>query len=149
MYLPNPSATNRIQCQFLNGVKLVWIQFSFSFTGCHTKVKDPSILYYLHIAEGRTWIRVFLKRIYEKVKIKWLRSRFELDSPSSFADTITVTPNASFLKKYPSLSVEFYYNFTVLKFCTISVCVCVCVCVCVNVSVLPFSFTLRPIEPKI
>ena len=29
------------------------IQFSFSQTGCHTKVKEPSLSVYLPIAEGR------------------------------------------------------------------------------------------------
>ena len=28
-------------------------EFSFSYTSCHTKVKEPSLLYYLLIAGGR------------------------------------------------------------------------------------------------
>ena len=28
-------------------------EFSFSWTGCHTKIKEPSLLYYLLIVEGR------------------------------------------------------------------------------------------------
>ena len=38
--------------QFLNGVKLVWIQFSFSLTGCLTKTIELSLPYYLDIAGG-------------------------------------------------------------------------------------------------
>ena len=39
--------------QFLSRVKLVWIQFSFSSTSCHTKVKEPSLPNYLPIAGRR------------------------------------------------------------------------------------------------
>ena len=31
-------------------VQMIWIQFSFSYTGSHTKVKKPHLPYYLFIA---------------------------------------------------------------------------------------------------
>ena len=41
------------QGQYLSGVKLVWIQSSFSLMSCHTKAKEHSLPYYLLIAGGR------------------------------------------------------------------------------------------------
>ena len=37
------------QGQFLNGIKLVWIQFSFLIASL-TKGKEPNLFYYLFIA---------------------------------------------------------------------------------------------------
>ena len=41
------------QSQFWRGVQLVWIQFSFSLTGYHTKVKEFSLPNYLPKAGGK------------------------------------------------------------------------------------------------
>ena len=38
---------------FISGVKQVLIQSSFSQTGCHTKIKEPSLPYHLPMAGGR------------------------------------------------------------------------------------------------
>ena len=52
------------QGQFLNREKLVWIQFSFSETGCRSKAKEPSVLYYLPVAGGKNrWI--------QRISLKW------------------------------------------------------------------------------
>ena len=40
------------QGQFLNGVKLICIQFSFSKIGCLTKAKEPRQPYYLPLVSG-------------------------------------------------------------------------------------------------
>ena len=40
------------QSQFLSGIVLVWIQFSFSKTGCFNKAKEPGQSYYLPVAVG-------------------------------------------------------------------------------------------------
>ena len=44
---------NVTQGQFLSGVKLIWIQFSFSLTVSLTKAKEPSLPFYLAIAGVR------------------------------------------------------------------------------------------------
>ena len=48
-----------IQDQFLGGVQLVSIQFSFSLTGCITKAKEPNLSYYIPIA-GREVMNLYL-----------------------------------------------------------------------------------------
>ena len=55
MYIANLSA--RAECDtrtiFKQSVTDLNSEFSVSYTGCHTKVKEPSVLYYLPIAGGR------------------------------------------------------------------------------------------------
>ena len=41
-----------MQDQFLRRVQLVWIQFSFSVIGYHTKAKEHSLAYNLPIAQS-------------------------------------------------------------------------------------------------
>ena len=55
VYLPSPFAwveweTKAICKQSLTGLNS---EFAFSLTGCQTKVKEPSLPYYLSIAGGR------------------------------------------------------------------------------------------------
>ena len=55
VYLPTPSHRQKVTSgQFLSGVFIgLNSEFSFSLTGCVTKVKEPSLPYYLPIDEGR------------------------------------------------------------------------------------------------
>ena len=48
-YEQNVTQGQFLKC-YLSGLSS---EFSFSQTSCHTKVKDFSLSYYLHIAEGR------------------------------------------------------------------------------------------------
>ena len=50
-----------------NRSTLVWILFSFSSTACHTKAKEPSLLYHLPIAEGITGKQLFTNITSSKV----------------------------------------------------------------------------------
>ena len=52
MNLPNPSAIST-RSIFKLGLTCLNSEFSFFYTGCHTKVEDPSWLFYLLIAGGR------------------------------------------------------------------------------------------------
>ena len=63
MYLPNPSArtgyeTMLILKRCLTGL---YSKFSFSWTGCLTKTKEPSPPYYLSISGENNWIHTFPK----------------------------------------------------------------------------------------
>ena len=55
MYLPTPIHKQDVtQVQsFQQNLAGLHLEFSFSKTGCHTKVKEPSLPYYLFIAERR------------------------------------------------------------------------------------------------
>ena len=68
-------------------------KFSFSLTGYHTKVKEPSLNNnFTLIWKAKNWIHFS-----PKVKFEQLRSGLELESPNSFPTTITVTARASLL----------------------------------------------------
>ena len=72
MYLSNPSPMSKMwhKVNFLSGKKLVWIQFSFSLSGCLTKAKEPTLHYYLPIAGKRTGsseMQTALSRIWTRV----------------------------------------------------------------------------------
>ena len=60
MYLPNPSAMNRMQHKVNSLSRGLNSEFSFSETSCRTKVKEPSLPNYLPIAGGRIiWCILF------------------------------------------------------------------------------------------
>ena len=69
MFLPNPYTTGRMWLKInLRGVKLVWIQFSFSYISRLTNAKEHSLPYYLPIAAGENrWVHAFPKDI----SLKW------------------------------------------------------------------------------
>ena len=71
------------------------VEFSFSQTGCHTKVKQPGLSNCLPIAGGNTWIHAFPKGICAEVKRKRPRPGFEFASLCPFPTTVTVRPRAS------------------------------------------------------
>ena len=52
IYLLNSSGMGRMchEGQFWSGVKLVWIQFSFSWVGCLNKTKELGLRCYLSVA---------------------------------------------------------------------------------------------------
>ena len=52
-YLTNPRGKDVTQGQFLSGIMLVWIWFSFSLTGCLIKPKEHSLANYLPITGCR------------------------------------------------------------------------------------------------
>ena len=55
------------QAQFLSGVHLIYIQFSFSYTECCATAKKYSLPYNLLIDEGKNrWIHGFHKGINAK-----------------------------------------------------------------------------------
>ena len=95
MYLPNPSSHSGCEAspifkQSLTGLNS---EISFTSTGCLIKAKEPSLLNYLHIAEGR--IIGFISRDYKcKVKSSQHRPGFELVSLCPVPTTITITPRA-------------------------------------------------------
>ena len=72
VFTNSPYEQDVIQCQFLRGV---WIQFSFSLTGCCTKVKEPSLPYYLPIARGRIVGFIFFIRLLLLYKVQSALSR--------------------------------------------------------------------------
>ena len=46
-----PLEQEKAQCQFLSEVQLGFnLEFSFSYTGCYTNIKEPSMPYYLLMA---------------------------------------------------------------------------------------------------
>ena len=74
------------QGKFSSRVQLVWIQFSFSKTDCYSRTKEPSLIYYLSIARGRSlYLRVLvcsemqtaLSRIWNWVELpnKWFENQ--------------------------------------------------------------------------
>ena len=70
------------QNHFLSGVYLIWIKI-FPFSCCLTKVKEPSLLYYLPIAKRRR--EEMDSCLYQsEVKRKQPRSEFKLRSLTSF-----------------------------------------------------------------
>ena len=108
------------QGQFLTGA-LTYLNFGFSFslTGCHTKVKEPSLTYYLTITAGRIIRFMPFVRVFGYVKCKQPRTGFELGSRCPFPSTITITSQAS------------------LSLCVYE-CVHVCLFVCLFLSVCSF-----------
>ena len=74
---------NMTQGQFLSRA-----EFSFSLTGCHIKVEEPSLLYYLPISKRENiWIQTYQCFVKCKQPHPW----FELGSPSPFLSTVTIT----------------------------------------------------------
>ena len=65
--------------------------FSFSKTGCHTKVKDLSLPCYLSIAGGIIVLCIPLPRVLSVCETQ-SRIRFELVSPSPFPSTVAIKP---------------------------------------------------------
>ena len=85
-----PKTLERAECkkgQFLNqSLTCLNSEFSFSYAGCHDKVKVSSLLNYL-LTEGGRIIGCW-------VKFKQLHLGFELGSPCPFPTTITITTQA-------------------------------------------------------
>ena len=77
--------------------------FSFSQTGCHTKIKVHGLPYNLHIARRSRWIRDFRKGISAKGKHKQLRPGVELSSLFLFPTTITLRRRDSIMKNFMQL----------------------------------------------
>ena len=76
MYLPNPSAgawcdPRLIFKRILTGLNS---EFSFSSTGCHTKAKEPSLLYYFPIAGGRIIGQIPFQRVLALCEMKTVLS---------------------------------------------------------------------------
>ena len=84
---------NETQGQFfkrsLTGLTL---ELYFSKTGCHTKVKESSLLYYLSIAGERIVGFMPFPRVLVQWEMQTHLSGFELGSLCPFPMTITITP---------------------------------------------------------
>ena len=92
-YLPNPFTTGRTQrkVNFYQLPDASNSEFFFFLTGCHTKVKEPSLSYFLPIAGGRI-VGSLLSQVYQRyVKCKQIHPVFELGSLGLFPTTITDT----------------------------------------------------------
>ena len=74
--------------------KLVWIEFSVSYTGCLTMAKEPNLPYNLPI-DGRGGMYSFLsQRHLHEMKRRPLCLEFEYRSPITFPSPIIVAPIA-------------------------------------------------------
>ena len=67
-------------------------EFSFSLSGCHTKVKEPSLSYYLPIAGGKIYGCIPFLKYWPSEKCKQPYPGFELRSLYPFPMPITITP---------------------------------------------------------
>ena len=65
--------------------------FSFSYTGCHIKVKEPSLPYYLPIIGGRIVRSIPFPRLLALCEMQTASSRFELGSVCPFLSMINIT----------------------------------------------------------
>ena len=78
IYLPNTSA--RTGCYTRTSFKRILTglnsEFSFSENGCHTKVKELNLPYYLHIARGRLVGFIPFPRILALCEMQTTSSRF-------------------------------------------------------------------------
>ena len=62
------------------------LEFSFSYTGCPTKIKENRLTYYLLIAEVCIVEFILFLRVWGYMKCKLSRSGFELKSPFLFSN---------------------------------------------------------------
>ena len=86
MYLPNPSTVGGMQHKIHFYVEHNFLNAEFSFlTGCLTKAKESSLLYYLHIAGERTDRFMSFPRAWAWSETQTTLSRFS----SQIADSIS------------------------------------------------------------
>ena len=82
-------ADQSILKQILAGLNL---EFSFFKTVCYTKVKEPSLPYYLPITGGRIARCIPFPRVFALCEMQTATFRFELVPP--YPTTITIIPRA-------------------------------------------------------
>ena len=88
IYPTPPHEQDVTQGQFLSGVEQVWIEFTFSLTGCHAKV--PSLPFCLHIAGWRRGVYIPFSRLLELCEIKTATSRTCVVVSFSYDDIVYV-----------------------------------------------------------
>ena len=92
IYIYIPLHTSRMRHKFVFEWCLTDFnsEFSFSQTGCHTKVKEPRMSYYLPIAGGKITRFIIFPMLLGQYKQSC--PRFDLVSPCPFPNTVSVTP---------------------------------------------------------
>ena len=96
--------------QSLTGLNL---EFSFSLTGCHTKVKDPGWPYYLLIARGRIVGFISFPRILVLYQMQTASSKFWTQITVFFSNanihyTMSTSIIATCMEKITSLFISFF-----------------------------------------
>ena len=82
----------RRKVNFKRSLKGLNSEFSFSQIGCHTRVKEPSMPYYLFISEERIVGFILSPKLLRYVKCRQPRPAVDLRSVCLFPTTLTITP---------------------------------------------------------